>query len=51
MLGAFLSLERGAIRWTRRLALVGGWVLLATAVVTVRCCVIRSRCPRLAARR
>lgn len=35
MLDGFLSLERVATVWTRRLALAGGWVLLALAVVTV----------------
>jgi len=30
----FLALERNAIRWTRGLALLGGWLLLAVAVVT-----------------
>jgi TRAP-type C4-dicarboxylate transport system permease small subunit len=30
-----LDLERVAISWTRRLALLGGWLLLAVALVTV----------------
>jgi TRAP-type C4-dicarboxylate transport system permease small subunit len=35
MLGALLALERQAVTWTRRLALVGGFILLAASVVTV----------------
>ena len=30
----FLALERLATHWTRRLALLGGWLLLAVAIVT-----------------
>jgi TRAP-type C4-dicarboxylate transport system permease small subunit len=30
----FLEIERIATKWTRRLALLGGWLLLAVAVVT-----------------
>jgi TRAP-type C4-dicarboxylate transport system permease small subunit len=30
-----VALERAAVRWTRGLALFGGWVLVAVAVVTV----------------
>jgi hypothetical protein len=30
----FLEIERIAAKWTRRLALLGGWLLLAVAVVT-----------------
>jgi TRAP-type C4-dicarboxylate transport system permease small subunit len=30
----FLALERIATNWTRRLALLGGWLLLAVAIVT-----------------
>ena len=35
MVGALLAVERVALTWTRRLALVGGWVLLAVSVATV----------------
>jgi len=35
MLDCFLSLERAAVAWTRRLALLGGWLLVGIAVVTV----------------
>jgi TRAP-type transport system small permease protein len=31
---SFLALERIATHWTRRLAMLGGWLLLAVAVVT-----------------
>jgi TRAP-type C4-dicarboxylate transport system permease small subunit len=30
-----VALERAAVRWTRRLALLGGWVLIAVAIATV----------------
>ena len=32
---AFLGIERVAVRWSRRLALAGGWLLLGLAIVTV----------------
>ena len=35
MVAALLTVERVALTWTRRLALTGGWILLALAVVTV----------------
>ena len=35
MVGALLAVERLAVMWTRRLALVGGFILLATSIVTV----------------
>jgi TRAP-type transport system small permease protein len=31
---SFLAIERIATHWTRRLAMLGGWLLLAVAVVT-----------------
>jgi TRAP-type C4-dicarboxylate transport system permease small subunit len=41
MVGALLAVERLAITWTRRLALAGGWVLLAASVVTVADALLR----------
>jgi len=35
MVGALLAVERLAVMWTRRLALVGGGILLAASIVTV----------------
>ena len=35
MIGALLAVERLAVTWTRRLALVGGFILLAASIVTV----------------
>ena len=35
MVGAMLAVERLAVMWTRRLALVGGFILLAASIVTV----------------
>jgi TRAP-type transport system small permease protein len=35
MVATVLAVERLAISWTRRLALVAGWILLATSAVTV----------------
>jgi len=35
MVGALLAVERLTVMWTRRLALVGGWILLAASIVTV----------------
>jgi TRAP-type C4-dicarboxylate transport system permease small subunit len=35
MVGTSLAVERLAIAWGRRLALVGGWILLAASIVTV----------------
>ena len=32
---SLLGLERVALVWTRRLALLGGWLLLGVALVTV----------------
>lgn len=37
----FLGLERVARTWTRRLALLGGWLLLAVAVATVADALLR----------
>jgi TRAP-type C4-dicarboxylate transport system permease small subunit len=37
-----LALERLTILWTRRLALLGGWLLLAVALVTVADALLRS---------
>lgn len=39
---SLLALERAALRWTRRLALVGGALLLGVAVVTVADALLRS---------
>ena len=41
MTGALLAVERLAVTWTRRLALVGGFVLLAASVVTVADALLR----------
>lgn len=41
MLRTFLSFEQSALRWSRRLALAGGWTLLGIAVVTVADAVLR----------
>ncbi len=41
MIGALLAVERLAITWTRRLALAGGWILLAASVVTVADALLR----------
>jgi TRAP-type transport system small permease protein len=38
---SFLALERIATRWTRRLALLGGWLLLAVAIVTASDALLR----------
>ena len=35
MVGTLLAVERLAVVWTRRLALVGGFILLAVSIVTV----------------
>jgi TRAP-type mannitol/chloroaromatic compound transport system permease small subunit len=35
MVGALLAVERLAVMWSRRLALVGGFILLAASIVTV----------------
>jgi TRAP-type mannitol/chloroaromatic compound transport system permease small subunit len=35
MVSALFALERLAVAWTRRLALVGGWILLGASIVTV----------------
>jgi TRAP-type mannitol/chloroaromatic compound transport system permease small subunit len=35
MVAALLRVERVALTWSRRLALAGGWILLALAVATV----------------
>lgn len=40
-LHAFLRLERGALVWTRRLALAAGWMLLGVASVTVADALLR----------
>jgi TRAP-type transport system small permease protein len=42
MVDRFLALERGAVVWTRRLALGAGWLLLAVAVVTVADALLRT---------
>ena len=41
MVGALLAVERLAVTWTRRLALLGGFVLLAASVVTVADALLR----------
>lgn len=41
MLDSFLSLERVAVAWSRRLALVGGGLLLLVAVTTVADALLR----------
>lgn len=41
MTGALLAVERVATAWARRLALVGGWVLVAASVVTVADALLR----------
>ncbi|HEV8457220.1 MAG TPA: TRAP transporter small permease [Methylomirabilota bacterium] len=41
MVGALLAVEQLAITWTRRLALAGGWMLLAASVVTVADALLR----------
>ena len=35
MVGVLLAVERLAVTWSRRLALVGGWILLAASIATV----------------
>lgn len=35
MVDAVLAIERLAVLWTRRLALLGGWILLGASIVTV----------------
>jgi TRAP-type C4-dicarboxylate transport system permease small subunit len=37
----FLEIERIAMAWTRRLALLGGWLLLAVAIVTASDALLR----------
>lgn len=39
---SFLAVERAAVRWARRLALAGGWLLLGVALVTVADALLRS---------
>jgi len=41
MVGALLAVERLAVMWTRRLALAGGFILLAASVVTVADALLR----------
>ena len=41
MVGALLAVERLAVTWTRRLALAGGFILLAASVVTVADALLR----------
>ena len=41
MVGALLAIERLAVKWTRRLALIGGWILLAASIITVFDAVLR----------
>ena len=41
MTGALLAVERLAVTWTRRLALVGGFTLLAASIVTVADALLR----------
>lgn len=41
MLNALLGLERAALVWTRRLAFVGGWILLGVASLTVADALLR----------
>ncbi len=41
MVSALLAVERLAIAWTRRLALAGAWILLATSLVTVADALLR----------
>ncbi len=41
MTSALLAVERFATVWTRRLALVGGWILLTAAIVTVADALLR----------
>jgi len=41
MVGALLAVERLAVTWTRRLALVGGFILLAASIVTVADALLR----------
>jgi TRAP-type C4-dicarboxylate transport system permease small subunit len=38
---SFLALERLATHWTRRLAMLGGWLLLAVAIVTASDALLR----------
>ncbi len=38
---SFLTIERVATDWTRQLALVGGWLLLAVAIVTASDALLR----------
>ena len=39
---SLLAIERAAVRWARRLALAGGWLLLGVALVTVADALLRS---------
>ena len=41
MTGALLAVERLAVAWSRRLALTGGWILLAASLVTVADALLR----------
>jgi TRAP-type mannitol/chloroaromatic compound transport system permease small subunit len=41
MIAALLRVERVALTWSRRLALAGGWILLALAVATVFDAILR----------
>ena len=41
MVGALIAVERLAVRWTRRLALAGGFILLAASIVTVADALLR----------
>lgn len=41
MVRAFLRFEQSALRWSRRLALAGGWTLLGVAIVTVADALLR----------
>jgi TRAP-type transport system small permease protein len=40
-LRGFLAFEQAALHWTRRLALLGGWVLLGVALITVADALLR----------
>jgi TRAP-type transport system small permease protein len=44
---SFLALERIATHWTRRLAMLGGWLLLAVAIVTASDALLRDFLGRL----
>jgi TRAP-type C4-dicarboxylate transport system permease small subunit len=41
MVGALFAVERLAVTWTRRLALAGGFILLAASIVTVADALLR----------